>query len=113
MNSEQVLEQLLMELREMRARLEEGPSLPAALKRTRAARELSISVRKLRDMERSGDILTCEIGDSTMIPRSEVERLSAPVRSTPKPRTSGGRPRARSSAEEAQALRRALRKPKD
>lgn len=108
---ETLLEQLLREVRELRAHMNEGPSLPAVLTRKRAARELSISARKLRDMEKSGDVLTCEIGDSTMIPRSEIERLATPTRVPKKSRTPSAAPARGGAAatREAAALRKALR----
>lgn len=111
MSSERLLEELLAEVRGLRERLD-ATALPTVLKPERAAQELSISESKLRQLIREGKLFTCLVGKAKMIPRSEIERLSAPARSAPKPRTSGGRPPQDRSSPKAEAakLRAALKR---
>lgn len=73
-----MLEVLLAEIRSIRSE----QRLPTVLSKKLAARELSISVSKLKALIRAGDILTCKIGRTTGVPSSEIVRLAATV--TPK-----------------------------
>lgn len=71
--------------------------LPTAMSRARAAEELDISGSKLKEWIADGRILTCE--DPSLIPSSEVLRVSRPVRHKKRaPRPSGYRRKQREAA---------------
>jgi hypothetical protein len=105
----QLVEDLLKEVRELRG----GTGLPSVLTKQRAARELSISLSKLKGLIRAGDIAVCDVGKTTMVPASEVLRLAkamrrvAPQRARPVKRT---RQQGLNPAEEAAKVRGALKK---
>ena len=109
--TDETLEQLLREVRELRERID-APALPAALTIARAAQELSVSVRKLREMIAEGRVLTCEIGRTRMVPRTEIERLATPQQAAPKARAARAAPRRGGAKSEAAKLREALRPPR-
>lgn len=109
MGTDETLEQLLREVRELRERID-APALPAALTIARAAQELSISVRTLRRMIAEGRVLTCEIGRVRMIPRTEIERLTTPQIPVPEPRRPRPGPRRGSPKAEAAKVRAALKR---
>jgi hypothetical protein len=85
-NVEQLLVDLIAEVRALKEKVDTG--LPAVLNKKRAARELDISVSKLKGMIQRGQISTCAVGDTTGISRSEIQRIA---KSTP-PRRRPGRP---------------------
>ena len=76
----------------MVAELQRARTLPTVLKRKDAARELGCSLTKLKEMLKDGRLMECETGG---IPSSEVLRVAGSLKRsrTPKPRTSGGRPK--------------------
>lgn len=61
---------------ELVQRLDAAP-LPLVMRYERAARELDCSVSKLRAMIRAGTIRTVVVHKRRMVPRSELERLTA------------------------------------
>jgi hypothetical protein len=101
-NVEQLLGELIAQVRMMSERME--PGLPLVLNKRRAARELDISPSKLKGMIQRGQISTCRVGASTGIPRAELERLARivtdPTRPGPLPPRRAGRkkPGSQSSA---------------
>jgi hypothetical protein len=110
---ELLLEELLVELREIR----QTRRLPAVLSKKRAAQELSISLSKLKGLIRSGDIMVCEVGDTTMVPSSEIRRITeaaqapaSPSRSPRPSRTARKVTKPASPAEEARKVRVALKR---
>lgn len=86
---ETLVERLLAEVR----RVAEAGRLPTTLSRARAARELDVSLSKLKGMIRSGQILTCEIGGRQHIPKDEILRLATPTQPKSRPGPKGGGPR--------------------
>lgn len=105
---EALLKELLVELRA--SGLGHG-GLPSVLSKRRAARELDISLSKLKALIRDGALMVCEVGSATMVPASEVRRIAdsarrvavAPGRPVRKVKRSG-------ATEEARAVRAALKK---
>lgn len=57
-----------------------GLRLPTVLTKAATMRELSVGRTKFGEMVRSGAILTCDVGGTEMIPRSEVLRLATPLK---------------------------------
>lgn len=102
----------------LRADLHELSSLrlPLAVTKKRAAFELSVSPRKLDAMISAGQIQTCLVGKTKMVPRDELLRIVGTKKSAvPAPRTSGRKARApkvdaRSEAEKARAMLKAAQK---
>lgn len=109
-NMETVLRDLLAEVREART----WAALPTVLTKRRAARELSISLSKLKALIRDGELSVCEVGRSTMVPASEVLRIADSARreeatATQRPRQSR-KARGTSPVEEARKVRQSLKK---
>lgn len=101
-NLESKLEELFAQVKALNDRWEKP--LPSVLTKRMAAKELSISVSKLKGMIARGLIMECEVGDSMGIPSSEIRRIAESARSSaPKPRTSGGRPKAKKYNARAEA----------
>lgn len=85
--------------------------LPHVLNRKEAARELSISLSRLKAMIRDGEISqTLPLGKVRGIPRSEILRLATPAQ--PTKRAKGGPRRVKPAGDvrsEAEEFRRSLR----
>lgn len=75
------LKQIREEIGRIAERLVERPggTLPRVLTKDQAAKQLSISVRKLRGLIRDGLVVTVPIGRRNLIPLSEVERMADPA----------------------------------
>jgi hypothetical protein len=84
------------------------PELPSVLTKKRAAKELSVSVSKLKRMIRDGRIFTVEIGRTQMVPAREIERLATPVET--KTRKAKKTPLRVVGADEAAKVRAALKR---
>lgn len=87
-------------------------SLPAVLKLSHAARQLDMSVAKLKSLVAAGKIATSEdLGGKYGIPRSEILRLSKPRYLRRSRARAGGRPSkmARSAMSEAEKIKAALK----
>ncbi len=105
---------LLEEIRTLR----DLQGLPTILTKKRAARELGVSLSKLKGLMRRGELAVCEVGRTTMIPASEVTRIADAKRFLTEPtgarssstRTRRGAPRGEPT--EAQKIRAALKKPR-
>lgn len=107
---EQVLEALLAEVREAK----NWTALPTVLSKKRAARELGISLSKLKTLIRTGDLATCIVGRTAMVPASEVQRIAA-VRKKPVAPARSGRARSKKAStrptpSEAEKIRAALKR---
>ncbi|MBN1208967.1 MAG: helix-turn-helix domain-containing protein [Myxococcaceae bacterium] len=103
---ERMLEELLAEVREVRS----WGALPTVLTKRRAARELGVSPSKLKQLIRRGELAVCQVGRSTMVPASEVQRIAASARRKPAaPGRARKEKRPTSPAEEARAVRSALK----
>lgn len=63
-------------VKELLERMEAAP-LPLVMRYERAAKELDCSVSKLRAMIRAGTLRTVTVHKRRMVPRSELERLTA------------------------------------
>lgn len=83
-------------------------ALPKLLTMREAARQLSCSRTKLKQLVREGKVATTVLGRRRMIPLSEVERNSKPQASAPRPDRQPKQ--ALSPAEEAAALKAAIRR---
>lgn len=87
------IDRLLALVGDLQRKVEERPApLPTVLTKRRAATELSVSPSKLKAMIRKGQIMTCEVGDSTGIPSSEVLRIAS-AQGRPKPERPARTPR--------------------
>lgn len=82
--------QIVGEFHKVADLLQNGPD---AVTKKIAAQRLSISLSKLKGMIRSGEISTCQIGGTTMIPMREIRRLAEPSSAPPAQRRNGGRRR--------------------
>jgi hypothetical protein len=103
----QLLHRLMADVRALRD--EVGSALPTVCSRKRAAKELDISVAKLKGMERRGQITRVPVGDGWGVPRDEILRIAGKAKETPAPR---GPPRRRVKHDalgEAAELRAALK----
>ena len=87
------IEMELQGIRAELARLREtvAKPLPTVLRQQRAAKELDVSLSKLKQLIRSHQILTVVVGKTKMVPLSEIRRLSAPVVTTRKGRALAAR----------------------
>lgn len=102
---------ILREVQELRGVVEKR--LPTVLTKQRAAQELSISLSKLKGLIRSGELMVCEVGRTSMVPASEVQRLAASARreaAAARPARPRKPKHSTSPAEEAAKARRALKK---
>lgn len=104
----QQIEQELAALRAEVAKLAERmPSivLPKLFKVPLAAKHLGVSLTKMKDLIRIGDVRTVELGGRRMVPLSELERLcTLPDRPMPRAKSR------RTAKERASALRERLRR---
>lgn len=99
-------------LEEIRA-LRDLQGLPTILTKKRAARELGVSLSKLKALIRTGEIAICGVGRTSMVPASEVRRIAASARREAAPPARPARARKAKhagAAEEASAVRAALKK---
>lgn len=103
-------EDIMRELRALRAYLEELRTERHALKRAEAARAMGISRRKLEKLIAAGKVRTAE--DPHLVPVAEVKRYCAPK--TPRGRNRAGRRPAlvidETSPEAVAAMKRELRR---
>lgn len=104
-------EALLAELRLIRGLLEKGATQTRHLYPLKeAAFQLGIGLTKMREMVRTGEVLTRSIGDKPMVPRSELERLSTVGAPTPPARRGKPSPKPSTGTQDKAALRALLRK---
>lgn len=93
------IDQVLVELRALRERIETVAVAPVAVKRSVAAKMLGIGVTKLDALVREGKLKTAE--DSHLIPVAELRRYAAPK--SPRKRKPAVGHRARAKHIEAQS----------
>lgn len=107
-----LVHQLVAEVRALRDSL--GGELPTVLSKRRAARELDISLSKLKGLIRRGELMTCEVGRTTMVPASEVRRIAESARRQPAaqvpPAPARKRRKATTPAQEARTIRAAVKR---
>lgn len=110
---EEKLHAISLELARISGRLATH-QLPRVLTKERAAKELSISLSKLKRLLRDGVLMSVAVGRRRMVPAVEIERLATPAQATPRRhlRSIGGSSNGRKyDAEgEAKAMRDAIRR---
>lgn len=79
-NQADEIERLLAELRALIAQSRATPEqVPLVLDFPAAAKRLGVGLTKLKEIVRSGELLTTEIGSRQMVPVSELERIATPT----------------------------------